>query len=79
MIAAVWMTVSMPSTAAATVSLSQMSPSIDLQPRMLGQRGRRAVERAHLVAPLEQFRHQVGPDEAGAAGDKHTAKISRQR
>ena len=51
----------------------------DLQPRMRGQRGRRAVERAHLVAPLEQFRHQVGPDEAGAAGDQHTAEFSRQR
>ena len=47
----------------------------DLQPRMRGERGRRAVERAHLVASLEQLGHQVRPDEAGAAGDQHTAEL----
>ena len=51
----------------------------DLQPRMGGQRRRRAVEGAHLVASLEQLGHQVGPDEAGAAGDQHMAEFSRQR
>ena len=50
----------------------------DLQPWMLGKRGRRPVERAHLMASLEQLRHQVGPYEAGAPGHQHTAKISRQ-
>jgi hypothetical protein len=50
-----------------------------LEPGVRGQRRGRAVERAHVMAPLEQFRHQVGPDEAGATGDQHTAKISRQR
>ncbi len=42
---------------------------------MSGQRGRRSVERADLVPAVEQFGHQVGADEAGAAGDEHTAEF----
>ena len=51
----------------------------DLQPRMRRQRGRRAVERADLVSAVEQFGHQVGADESGAAGDEHAAEFGGQR
>ncbi len=54
---------------------SQMSPSTTSQPRMSGERGRRAVEGADLVPTVEQFGHQVGADEAGASGDQHTAEF----
>ena len=79
MIAAVWKTVSMPSTAAGDVVGVGDVALDDLQPRMVGQRGRGAVERAHFVSAVEQLGHQVGADEAGAAGDQDAAEFGRQR
>jgi hypothetical protein len=50
-----------------------------LKPRVRGQRGGCAVERADLMPAVEQFGHQVGAHEAGAAGDEDAAKIGGQR
>ena len=72
MIAAVWKIVSMPSTAAATVSVSQMSPSTTCSRGCAGSGdGARSNERTSMAA-VEQLRHQVGADEAGAPGDQDT-------
>ena len=46
---------------------------------MRGQRGGGAVERADLVSAVEQFGHQVGADESGAAGDEDAAEVGGQR
>ena len=73
------MIVSMPSTAAATVSASQMSPSTTWSRGCAGSGdGARSKERTSMSA-VEQFGHQVGADEAGAAGDEHTAEFGGQR
>ena len=45
---------------------------------VLGQRRGRPVEGADVVAALEQFGHQVGADEAGAAGDQDPAECGCQ-
>ena len=79
MIAAVWKTVSMPSTAFATVSASQMSPSTTSSRGWVGERRRGSVEGADVVPAVQQFGHQVGADEAGASGDEHTAEFGGQR
>ena len=54
-----------------------MSPWTTSQPRMRGQRGRRAVEASGPRGlAVQQFGHQVGADEAGASGDQHTAEFA---
>ena len=79
MSAAVWKTVSIPSTAAATkVSVADVALQ-HLQPGLGGQRRGRTVEGPHLVAVVEQGGHQVGADEPRAAGDKDPAQLGGQR
>ena len=50
-----------------------------LQPRMRRQWGRCTVERAHLVAAIQQLGYQVGSDEPGTPGDQNVSQFGGQR